>query len=146
MNRKAILTVEMLDGERCAVKVNGNLLAECKNYADAEDFIAQWELGARGFKSGYEIRRQPIPAVRKRQPLRRTAAGKLLQDDALAAETYAIAAVRALLDRHGWSSEQVRQLCEYAIAEDYRALEERRHLPPLREAPFNPFNLRRFFE
>ena len=146
LKRKAVLTVEILEDGRFAIKVNGTLLAECKDDADVDDFITQWEMGAKRFQNGYEIRRTPIPAMRKRRLTRRAPAGKLLRDDALAAESYAIAAIQSLWADHGWDEAQIRLLCDYALTQNYEALNTRQGLPPIREATFNPFNLRRFFE
>lgn len=135
LDRKAILTVEILPDKRFAVKVNGTLLAECRNDADVDDFINQWERGAQTFRHGYEIRRTPVPATSKPTSVKATAAGKLLQDDAFAAETYVIAAVRSLIDNHHWSQEQVQTLCNYALKADFDAIKQRQQLPPLRTLP-----------
>ena len=135
LERKAILTVEILPDERFAVKVNGALLAECRSPEDVDDFIDQWEQGAQTFRNGYEIRRTPVPATSKPMSVKSTAAGKLLQEDAFAAETYLIAAVRSLIDNHHWSQEHVRILCEYASQADFDAIQRRQQLPPLRTVP-----------
>ena len=141
LERKAILTVEILPDERFAVKVNGTLLAECKNSADVDDFIHQWERGAQTFRYGYDIQRTPVPATSKPTSVKATAAGKLLQEDAFAAETYVIAAVRSLIDNHHWSQEQVQTLCEYALHADFDAIKKRQQLPPLTIAPRRPKGL-----
>ncbi len=135
LERKATLTVEILPDDRFAVKVNGTLLAECRNADDVDDFIEQWERGARTFRYGYDIRRTPVPATSKPTSVKSTAAGKLLQEDAVAAETYLIASVRSLIDNHHWSQEQVQTLCEYALQSDFEAIKRRQQLPPLRAVP-----------
>ncbi len=134
LDGKVVLTVETLPDGRFAVNLNGALLTECRSYVDVEDFIEQWEVSAKTFRHGYEIRRQPIPAVRKRKSPRSTAAGKLLEDDALAAESYLTTSIHSLLNNHGWTEQQVRTLCEYVLIENYSAIQERRELPPVRTA------------
>ncbi|MEO1132225.1 MAG: hypothetical protein AAFX40_05895 [Cyanobacteria bacterium J06639_1] len=116
------------------IKVNGNVLAECKTYDDARDFIQQWEVQAKTFRSGYKIHAEPLALASPRRSIHQTAAGQLLQDDPWAAEAYGVAALRSLLDAHGWTEAQVRQLCEYAIAEEFEAWQQRQNLPPRREA------------
>ncbi|MEO0852923.1 MAG: hypothetical protein AAFY15_05400, partial [Cyanobacteria bacterium J06648_11] len=120
--------------ERFVVKVNGHVLAECKSHEDVRDFIEQWEAQAKSFRSGYKIHPDPIAIAPQRRSLRNTAAGKLLQDDPWAAEAYGVAALRSLIDTHGWTEDQVRQLCDYAIDRDFEAWQQRRNLPPRREA------------
>ncbi|MEM9567956.1 MAG: hypothetical protein AAF974_06570 [Cyanobacteria bacterium P01_E01_bin.34] len=141
LERKATLTVEILPDDRFAVKVNGTLLAECHSADDVDDFIEQWERGARTFRYGYEIRRTPVPATAKPTSVKSTAAGKLLQEDAFAAETYLIASVRSLIDNHLWSQEQVQTLCGYALQANFDAIKRRQHLPPLNAAPRRPKGL-----
>ena len=141
LERKAVLTVEHLPDERFAVKVNGTLLAECSSSEDVDDFIEQWERGARTFRHGYDIRRTPVPATSKPASVKATAAGKLLQEDALAAETYLIASVRSLIENHHWSQEQVQTLCEHALQPDFEAIQRRQQLPPLRPALRRPKGL-----
>lgn len=132
LTRKAILTVEAYPDSDYAVKVNGALVTECKSFTDVEDFIDRWKVGAATFRHGYEIRGTPIPAVRKRNSPQRTAAGKLLQDDALAAETYLASAAQSLVNNHGWTDAQVLALCAYALQNDYGAIKERKQLPAIR--------------
>lgn len=131
--------------ERFVIKINGNVAAECQTYADVQDFIQQWEVQAQQFRSGYDIHPEPVVVQPQRRSLHRTAAGKLLQDDPWAAEAYGVAALRSLLDSHGWTEAQVRQLCDYAIAADFDAWQERRNLPPRREVASNPNSLFNFF-
>ncbi|MEM9153709.1 MAG: hypothetical protein AAGB13_01555 [Cyanobacteria bacterium P01_F01_bin.33] len=131
--------------ERFIIKVNGNVVAECKTYADAQDFMQQWEEQARHFRSGYEIHPDPIAVTPSRRSLHRTAAGQLLQDDPWAAEAYGVAALRSLLDSHGWTEAQVRQLCDYAISADFEAWQQRRHLPHRREVTPRPNSWFNFF-